>query len=82
MLKKNTDYIGTRLHAGIYAMQNFCRSIILIVDNRARDIKSTYNIVAIERDDIKDNLVKMINGKIDTRINIDEKAIQEWKSQF
>ena len=35
----NVDYVGTRLHAGIYAMRHKVRSIILIVDNRARDMK-------------------------------------------
>lgn len=82
LLKDRTDYIGTRLHAGIFAMQNFCRSIILIVDNRARDIKKTYNIVAIERDEIDNSLEKLINSKIVTQVNINEKAIEDWKKQF
>ena len=78
---ENVDYVGTRLHAGIFAMQNFVRSIILIIDNRARDIKETYNIVAIERNKILE-LESVINSKFETKINIDEEKIKEWKNQF
>ncbi len=76
------DYVGTRLHAGIQAMRQFKRSVILIVDNRARDIKKTYNIPAIERNDIVERLPDMINEEFATKVNIDESKIAEWKKQF
>lgn len=75
------DYVGTRLHGGIYAMQHKVRSIILIVDNRARDMQKTYNINAIERDDV-DRLEGMINSDFATDVKIDEEKINAWKSQF
>lgn len=78
---KNIEYVGTRLHAGIYAMKHEVRSIILIVDNRARDMKDSYNLVCIERDDI-DNLEKLINSSFKTRLNIDYKKINDFKNQF
>lgn len=78
----NIDYVGTRLHAGVYAMQYYVRSIILIIDNRARDIKNNYNINSIERNEIDFKLEKMINSRFITKININEEAINEWKSQF
>lgn len=77
----NVDYIGTRLHAGICAMQNYVRSIILIVDNRARDIKESYNLPAIERTDIE-HLEKIINSSFRTDIHIHENEIKRWKKQF
>lgn len=77
----NIDYIGTRLHAGIYAMRHRVRSIILEVDNRTRDMKATYNLVTLKREDIM-SLDDMINNSFDTRINIDEKSIEKWKGQF
>lgn len=80
--EKNIDYVGTRLHAGVYAMQHLVRSIIIIIDNRARDIKKTYNIVSVERENIEHELSKLINEEIKTEININEKAIEEWKNQF
>lgn len=77
----NIDYVGTRLHAGIFAMKHMVRSIILIVDNRARDMKETYNLVAIERDDIN-QLDTLINSSFETDVRINEKRIAEWKAQF
>jgi len=75
------DFVGTRLHAGIYAMQHKVRSIILVVDNRARDMQKTYNINAVERDDI-DQLDEIINSEFATDIHIDQEKINLWKSQF
>lgn len=75
------DYVGTRLHAGIFAMQHKVRSIILIVDNRARDMQENYNINAIERDDM-DNLEVKINSEFTTDVKIDQEKINNWKSQF
>jgi polysaccharide pyruvyl transferase len=81
LLSGDIDYVGTRLHAGIFAMQHKVRSIILIVDNRARDMQKTYNINAIERDNI-DDLGEMIRSEFTTDIKIDEDKIKLWKSQF
>ena len=77
----NIDYVGTRLHAGVFAMRHKVRSIILIVDNRARDMKKTYNLVAIERDDIA-KLDSLINSSFATDVRIDEEKIAKWKAQF
>jgi len=76
----NVDFVGTRLHAGIFAMQNNVRSIIIVIDNRARDMQKTYNLNAIERSNIAD-LDNMINSNIKTNVNIDMKKISEWKNQ-
>lgn len=74
------DYVGTRLHAGIYAMQSKVRAVIIKVDNRADDMSKTYNINTVERDNR--NLCDIINSDIVTDINIDTEKIKEWKSQF
>ncbi len=75
------DYVGTRLHAGIYAMQKKRRSIIVAIDNRAKDMRETYALPTVDRDDI-DHLAKLINGAFKTDIKINEAAIKEWKEQF
>lgn len=77
----NIDYIGTRLHGGIFAMQNYIRSIILVIDNRAREMKEHYNLPTVERKKL-DILEDMILSSWETNINIDEKAIEMWKEQF
>lgn len=74
------DYVGTRLHAGIFAMQHKVRSIIQVVDNRAADMAETYNIVAIPRK--SPELEQMIRSEFATDVNIDTDSIEEWKNQF
>lgn len=74
------DFVGTRLHAGIYAMQHKVRSVILAVDNRAADMAETYNLNVLRRDD--PNLEAALCGEIVTDVNIDEEAIAEFKRQF
>jgi polysaccharide pyruvyl transferase WcaK-like protein len=81
LLKGSVDYIGTRLHAGIFALQNKIRSIIIEVDNRALDMAESFNLNTIKRSQIKD-LDQIIHKKIITDIKIDESKINEWKSQF
>lgn len=78
---KRIDYVGTRLHAGMFAMQHARRSIIIAIDNRVRDMKETYGINSIERDDI-DGVSELIDGLIETHIGIDVDAIEAWKNQF
>ena len=75
------DYVGTRLHAGIKAMQKMKRTIIVGVDNRAYAMHLTYNFNYINRNSIE-NLENMINSSLDTVINIDERKINSFLNQF
>ena len=76
----NIDFVGTRLHAGIYAMQHKVRTVILSVDNRASDMAETYNLNVLRRDDPR--LEATLCGEIVTAVNIDEQAIAAFKQQF
>lgn len=82
ILKQDIDYVGSRLHGGIFAIQNFKRSIILAIDNRAREIKITNNIPCIERDELDGKLEKMIVSNFNTEIVLDANKINTWKEQF
>lgn len=75
------DYIGTRLHAGIRAMQKYKRSIILVIDNRAREMGKDFNLNIIERDNI-DELEKYINSDFKTDVKLPIDKINIWKNQF
>lgn len=75
------DYVGTRLHAGMFAMQHKVRSIIIAIDNRVRDMQRTYSFASLDREAIED-LSKMINDSWSTTVDIDEYAIERWKGQF
>ncbi|EIL8447475.1 polysaccharide pyruvyl transferase family protein [Clostridium perfringens] len=75
------DYIGTRLHAGIRAMQKRRRSIIISIDNRAREMGKDYNLNVIEREDIE-NLEEYLLSEFKTDIKLNLDNIKKWKEQF
>ena len=77
----NVDYVGTRLHGGIFAMQNKVRSIIITIDNRTRNINKINNLNVVEREKINE-LEKIINNEIKTDIKIDYDSINKWLDQF
>ena len=56
----NVDYVGTRLHAGIHALNRGVRTIILAVDNRAIEMGRDFNLPAIQRSEICNRLAEMI----------------------
>lgn len=77
----DVEYVGTRLHAGMFALQNKVRAIIVAVDDRVRSMKERYGINCIEGDDIE-LLRNMIYSNIQTNMRIDKDAIAAWIGQF
>lgn len=77
----DTDYVGTRLHGGIYAMRHQRRTIIIAIDERARAINEKNNLNCIERKNIK-LLDELIESEIETKITMNFEEIKRWKSQF
>ncbi|QEA50363.1 polysaccharide pyruvyl transferase family protein [Leuconostoc lactis] len=75
------DYVGTRLHGGIRALQNQKRSIIIEIDNRAREIAKDTNLTTLSMKNI-DSLEDMICNDLKMDIQVPFKQINEWKSQF
>lgn len=83
ILETDIDYIGNRLHGGIFAMQNYCRSIIISIDYRASEMSKDYSFKCIPRNMVKNNLENIINSEWSTLItglNFDK--INKWKTQF
>lgn len=79
--RDDIEYVGTRLHAGMFAMQHQKRTVILAIDNRVRDMKLTYDLNVLERGQI-DQLNRYINSEIKTNLKINFKNIRKWFSQF
>lgn len=77
----DVDYVGMRLHGGIFALQNKVRSIIIAVDERAKGVKETNNIVCVNRNDT-DKIEELINSDFETCIKIKNKEINLFLSQF
>lgn len=78
----NVDYIGTRLHAGIHAMNLKKRSLIVSIDNRALEISKDTNLPIILRNDIPTILNSKINTDFSTEIKLPMENINKWKKQF
>lgn len=77
-----TDYVGTRLHGGIRALNKKHRAIIIGVDNRAAEISSDTNLPVIKREEIDSKLDSKINEKFATEIHLPIANIDKWKAQF
>ena len=76
------DYVGTRLHAGIHALNHRKRTLIISIDNRARELAKDTNLPVIERSEIKNKLEKAIKSSYATNIRIPLNNIEKWKGQF
>ena len=78
---EDVDYVGTRLHAGIRALQFKRRTLILSVDNRAMEISRDTHLPVCNREEL-DSMEKWINMLYTTDIRIPEENIQRWIQQF
>jgi polysaccharide pyruvyl transferase WcaK-like protein len=75
------DYVGTRLHGGIRAMQHGRHSLILAVDNRAiemgRDVGLNVSTAADEA-----SLREAIERRVSMKVSLPTAEINRWKAQF
>lgn len=78
---EDLDYIGTRLHGGIYAMRHKKRAIIIAIDERAKEIHKGNNLNCLSINEI-DQLDELINSEIETKVSMPFDEIERWKSQF
>lgn len=82
MLKcHDLDFIGSRLHGGIRALNYKRRTLIIGVDNRAKEINRDTNLPYLDRENIE-NLDSWINKRTETMVLLPEDSISEWKSQY
>lgn len=81
ILNQGTDYIGTRLHAGIRALQLKQRSLIVGIDNRALEMAKDFNLPVINQNEIQ-KLDNLIGTHYNVTLNLPLTEINNWKSQF
>ena len=79
--RENIEYVGTRLHGGIYALRHKKRAAIISIDERAASISADTGLVTLAKDDV-DGLDAMIRGEIAVRLNLPFDKIAQWKAQF
>lgn len=80
--ENNTDYVGTRLHAGIHALNYAKRTIIISVDNRAIEMKKSFNLPVVNREQIDSELNNLITKEYDINLSLPWENIEKWKKQF
>ncbi len=76
------DYVGTRLHGGIYAMRHKKRAIIIAIDERAREINKANHLNSIEQREVFSKLEHMVKSDFATEIEMPLDEISRWKRQF
>jgi polysaccharide pyruvyl transferase WcaK-like protein len=79
--EESLDYIGTRLHGGIRALQHKRKSIIIAIDSRAKSFKNDFNLPVIDKDNLN-QLSKMINSNFKTEIILKKDRINEFKTKL
>lgn len=78
---EDVDFVGTRLHGGVRAMQKGHRALIASVDNRATEIAKDTNLPVIKRGDT-DAVLKWLEERPEVSLTLPWQAIQDWKGQF
>jgi polysaccharide pyruvyl transferase WcaK-like protein len=75
------DYVGTRLHAGIRAMQKGRRALILSVDNRAREMGRDFDLPVVERGDMA-AIEHYLSAWPEPAVKLPVGTIAAWRGQF
>ncbi|MBK1440516.1 polysaccharide pyruvyl transferase family protein [Parapedobacter sp. ISTM3] len=75
------EYVGTRLHAGIRALQKKRKAIIIGIDNRAIEMRNDIGLNVLERQRM-DLLEEKIHEEMSVKLYLDSNAVQRWKEQF
>lgn len=81
MQKIDLDYVGNRLHAGIRALQKGRRTIIIEIDNRAREMGRDFQLPTIARNDFA-ALESMIDQPLQQKITLPRSEINRWLDQW
>ena len=75
------DYIGTRLHGGIKCLLSGRRSLVIEIDNRAKEIAKDTGLTTLERGDFA-GLSRWIKGSPIPQITLPKDNILAWRAQF
>jgi polysaccharide pyruvyl transferase WcaK-like protein len=79
--EKDWDYVGSRLHGGIFCLRAGKRSLIIKIDNRATEISKNTGLYTVARSDFE-AIQRWIDGPTRTVLDINTNNIEMWRSQF
>ena len=75
------DFVGTRLHGGMRALQKKRRAIIIGIDNRAIELNRDFNIPVLNQEKIA-GLPELIESEFETKVHLNTENIRKFLSQF
>ena len=76
------DFVGTRLHGGIRALQHKRRTLIIGVDHRARDKAVDFQLPVKTRYTPTADLERILRSPLSCDIHIPQENIRRWREQF
>ena len=81
LANEQVDYVGSRLHGGIRALQFKKRTLVIGIDHRSIEISNDTKFPVLRRTNIND-LDRWINGRFSTQISLPVENISNWKANL
>jgi polysaccharide pyruvyl transferase WcaK-like protein len=81
LASEDIDYVGTRLHGGIRALQMGRRTLVIGVDNRGVEIHRDTGLPMVPRADTA-AIERWIEGDEITELSLPWSTIEQWRDQF
>ena len=78
----DVDVVGTRLHGSIRGLNHGRRTLVVSIDNRARELGQATGLPVIERGDVRASLASRLRSEIHADIHMDDDAIGTFLGQF
>jgi polysaccharide pyruvyl transferase WcaK-like protein len=78
---EHPDFVGTRLHGGIRALQHSCRALIIGIDNRAAELSKDIHLPVLPVESL-DQLGCILQNGWKIALTLPRKNIEIWKAQF
>lgn len=76
------DFVGTRLHGGIRAIQHGCKAMIIGIDNRAKEMGRDIALPFIQQEAMAEKLPDILKNGWAVDLKIPEENIKRYKAQF
>jgi len=81
--ERELDYVGTRLHGGVRAMQHGRRTLIVSIDHRSASIARDVGLCVVSRSDATaDTIESVIEGPIRLELRLPQDSISRWKESL
>ncbi len=82
LANNDIDVVGTRLHGGIRGLLHGRRTLIVAIDNRARDIGQETGLPTQARNALGADLVQKLSEGFETQLNLPHDKIENFLEQF